>query len=227
MGMSVPLSTRTEERFTSEEPPVFVDRETRLSPVNDGYKQIFDLTVIVVFHIILAPVFLILWALIPLAIKMEDGGAVFFRQRRVGKGGRQFTTIKFRTMTETASREYPAMKDDPRITRVGRWLRDLHLDEMPQVLNVIRGEMSLVGPRPLPFSVMQHCLREAPGSLRRLRVLPGITGLAQIRGHYNIGSKDRMHYDDLYMERMSPSLDVRILLISPFSVVVRVWNSKC
>ena len=119
--------------------------------VRDGYKRAFDLAVIIIACILLFPLWLIIWTLVPLAIWLEDRGPVFYAQERVGRGGERFKVLKFRTMiqdAESLTGQVLAAEDDPRLTRVGKILRKLHLDEMPQVINIVRGEMSLVGPRP-------------------------------------------------------------------------------
>ena len=193
-----------------------------LSALNDGYKRVFDLTIILIGHIILSPIFLLLWTLIPLAIKMEDGGEIFFHQPRMGKNRQKFLIIKFRTMVEDAEKitgPILSPRDDPRITRVGRVLRWAHLDELPQVFNIIKGEMSLVGPRPEHFELEQKNLLKMPELSQRLRVLPGITGLAQTRGFYDSEVRDKVRYDNLYIKRMHPLLDLKLLLISPFIIL--------
>ena len=119
--------------------------------VRDGYKRAFDLTVIFIAYILLFPLWLIIWIFVPLAIWLEDRGPVFYAQERVGRWGRHFRVLKFRTMiqdAESLTGQVLAVEDDPRLTRVGKILRKFHLDEIPQVINIVRGEMSLVGPRP-------------------------------------------------------------------------------
>lgn len=141
-----------------------------------------------------------------LAIKWADGGSVFFRQERIGKGGRPFQVWKFRTMTDAP--DNPIFPDARRITGPGRLLRRLSLDELPQLINVARGEMSIVGPRPaLRYQVKRYNERQR----ERLLARPGITGLAQIRGRNRIGWNERIEYDLEYIERQSLMLDLRIL----------------
>ena len=131
-------------------------RETRAKKsvvIRDGYKRPFDLTIIVLAHILLFPLFVILWIGIPLVIWLGDRGTIYYVQERVGRSGRRFNVIKFRTMVRDAeSRTGPvwAAEQDSRATRVGlpRFLRTFRLDELPQVINILRGEMSIVGPRP-------------------------------------------------------------------------------
>lgn len=147
-------------------------------------------------------------------IKLSSPGPVFYRQQRVGKDGRVFTLYKFRTMVQDAEKELGpvlARRDDPRVTKVGRILRATRLDELPQVFNVLRGDMSLVGPRPeRPHFVKQHkALHEL-----RLAVKPGLTGLAQIRSFYDLKPKHKIKYDYLYIQRRSLLLNLYILFLT-------------
>jgi lipopolysaccharide/colanic/teichoic acid biosynthesis glycosyltransferase len=149
------------------------------------------------------------------AIKLEDGGPVFYRQRRVGLNGEEFELLKLRTMEVDAERKgagYAVNEGDPRITRVGRLLRRLSLDELPQLWNVVRGDMSLVGPRPtLSYQVDRY----TPRQRRRLEVRPGLTGWAQIHGRARLPWEDRIELDVWYVEHRSPWLDLRILVRTP------------
>ena len=149
------------------------------------------------------------------AIKLEDGGPVLYRQQRVGKDGVDFELLKLRTMRVGAEREgagYAVDRGDPRITRVGSVLRRLSLDELPQLWNVIRGEMSLIGPRPtLRYQVERYTPRQG----RRLEVKPGITGWAQIHGRARLPWDERIELDVWYVEHRSPWVDVKILARTP------------
>jgi lipopolysaccharide/colanic/teichoic acid biosynthesis glycosyltransferase len=153
-----------------------------------------------------------------LAIKLEDRGAVLFRQRRVGRGGAEFELLKLRTMVEGAESigaGAAVNKGDPRITRVGRALRRLSLDELPQLWNVVRGDMSLIGPRPtLAYQVERYTDRQR----RRLDVKPGITGWAQINGRAALPWDERIELDVWYVEHRSPWLDLKILLRTPLAL---------
>jgi lipopolysaccharide/colanic/teichoic acid biosynthesis glycosyltransferase len=153
-----------------------------------------------------------------LAVKLEDGGPVLYRQRRVGRGGEEFELLKLRTMVVGAERQgagWAVNEGDPRITRVGRVLRRLSLDELPQLWNVVRGEMSLVGPRPtLAYQVERY----TPRQRRRLDVKPGITGWAQIHGRARLPWEDRIELDVWYVEHRSPWVDARILLRTPLAL---------
>jgi lipopolysaccharide/colanic/teichoic acid biosynthesis glycosyltransferase len=153
-----------------------------------------------------------------LAIKLEDRGPVLYRQRRVGRGGEEFELLKLRTMVvgaETQGAGWAVNKGDPRITRVGRVLRRLSLDELPQLWNVVRGEMSLIGPRPtLAYQVERYTDRQR----RRLEVKPGITGWAQIHGRAKLPWDERIELDVWYVEHRSPLVDLRILLRTPLAL---------
>ena len=150
-----------------------------------------------------------------LAIKLADGGPVVYRQRRVGKDGREFELFKLRTMVVGAEQQgagWAVNRGDPRITRVGRLLRRLSLDEVPQLWNVVRGEMSLIGPRPtLAYQVEQY----TPRQRKRLDVKPGITGWAQIHGRASLPWEERIELDVWYVENRSPAVDLKILLRTP------------
>ena len=150
-----------------------------------------------------------------LAIKLVEGGPVLYRQRRVGKGGAEFELLKLRTMVVGAEQQgagWAVNQGDPRITGVGRVLRRLSLDEVPQLWNVVRGEMSLIGPRPtLAYQVEQY----TPRQRKRLDVRPGITGWAQIHGRASLPWEERIELDVWYVEHRSPAVDLKILLRTP------------
>ncbi len=156
-----------------------------------------------------------LLALAALAIKLEDRGPVLYRQTRVGKDGVDFDLLKLRTMVvgaETMGAGISVSEGDSRITRAGRILRRLSLDELPQLWNVVRGEMSVIGPRPtLRYQVEEYTPRQA----RRLEVRPGITGWAQIHGRATLPWADRIELDVWYVEHRSPLVDLRILARTP------------
>jgi len=156
-----------------------------------------------------------LLALAAIAVKLEDGGPVLYRQTRVGKDGTDFELLKLRTMVvgaETMGAGLAVDRGDPRITRSGRLLRKLSLDELPQLWNVVRGEMSVIGPRPtLRYQVEQYDERQR----ERLDVKPGITGWAQINGRAALPWADRIELDVWYVEHRSPRLDLRILARTP------------
>ena len=153
-----------------------------------------------------------------LAVKLEGGGPVLYRQTRVGRDGTDFELLKLRTMIQDAEKVgagYAVDEGDPRITRAGRLLRKLSLDELPQLWNVIRGEMSVIGPRPtLRYQVERYDARQR----RRLEVKPGITGWAQIHGRATLPWAERIELDVWYVDHRSPRLDLRILARTPLAL---------
>jgi exopolysaccharide biosynthesis polyprenyl glycosylphosphotransferase len=198
--------------------PLFELRPPVLAGTDWVVKKVFDFAVSLLVLLIGLP----LWLLISLAIKIDSRGPVFYRDRRVGVGEREFGMLKFRTMVEGAAEQQFVLEErneaggalfkirhDPRVTRVGRVLRRLSLDEAPQVLNVVRGEMSLVGPRPLPLRDYRQL---EPWHRKRYHVLPGITGLWQISGRSNLNFDDLVRLDFYYIENWSIWLDISILV---------------
>ncbi len=188
-------------------------------------KRVLDLTLASIACIPALPVI----ALAAVAIKLDSRGPVFHRAVRVGRGGRKFTFLKLRSMQVGAEElrglllhlnqaQGPAFKlhNDPRVTRVGRWLRKLSLDELPQLLHVLQGHMSLVGPRP-PFP--EEVERYEPWMLRRLSVRPGLTCLWQIRGRSDLNFEEWMRLDIEYVDRLSFWLDLRILALTVPAVI--------
>lgn len=180
-------------------------------------KRIFDISLC----LLILPIVTVVMMLCAVLIWLDDPGHVFFTQLRTGKGGRRFRMYKFRTMVTNAEElkqkyahlnelTWPDFKisNDPRVTRVGRILRKTSLDELPQLINVLRGEMSLVGPRPTSFDVNTYSLWHT----ERLEVLPGITGLWQISGRSNLDFDERLRLDIEYIENQSLWLDITILI---------------
>ena len=160
------------------------------------------------------------------AIKFEDGGPVFYRQRRVGLNGEEFELLKLRTMVvgaEARGAGFAVNERDPRITRVGRVLRRLSIDELPQLWNVARGDMSLIGPRPtLAYQVERY----TPRQRRRLDVKPGITGWAQIHGRARLPWEERIELDVWYVEHRSPWVDLRILARTPRALFAGTYKGE-
>jgi lipopolysaccharide/colanic/teichoic acid biosynthesis glycosyltransferase len=177
-------------------------------------RRVFDLVVAAVSLAIATP----LLALSALAIKLGDRGPVLYRQHRVGFRGREFDLLKLRTMVVDAEKQgagFAVNRGDPRITRVGRALRRLSLDELPQLWNVLRGEMSLIGPRPtLAYQVELY----TPRQRQRLDVKPGLTGWAQIHGRAQLPWDDRIELDVWYVEHRSLWVDLRILARTPLAL---------
>jgi exopolysaccharide biosynthesis polyprenyl glycosylphosphotransferase len=177
-------------------------------------KRIFDLLASAAIGLLAMPVMLAT----ALAIRIEDGGPVFYRQERVGRDNRVFNVLKFRSMRQDAEgdgRPQWATEADPRVTRVGNWIRKLRIDELPQMLNVFKGEMSFVGPRPeRAYFVTQLCEQIAYYNVRH-GIKPGITGLAQVRYRYGASVEDalqKLQYDLYYVKNNSLFLDLLILV---------------
>ena len=171
-------------------------------------KRTMDIVVSLAGLVVLGPIML----LIALLIKLDDGGAVFFRQRRATKGGKLFEVYKFRTMKEAGSINLSARTDDDRIKRVGKYLRKFRVDELPQLINILKGEMSLVGPRPEMVENVDKYTEELPEFSYRLRVKGGLTGYAQIAGKYNTSPKDKLVLDLMYIEKYSLWLDFKLIM---------------
>jgi lipopolysaccharide/colanic/teichoic acid biosynthesis glycosyltransferase len=185
-------------------------------------KRAIDLLLATILLLLTAP----LIGLAALAVWIEDRGLMLFRQTRVGFRGKDFELLKLRTMVTGAEQQgagYAVDRDDPRITRVGRLLRRLSIDELPQLWNVVRGQMSMVGPRPtLRYQVEQY----TPRQLRRLDVKPGITGWAQVNGRATIAWAERIELDVWYVEHQSLWLDVRILARTPLALITGTYKGK-
>jgi lipopolysaccharide/colanic/teichoic acid biosynthesis glycosyltransferase len=177
-----------------------------------------------------------LWALIALAIKIDDGGDVFYSQPRVGEGGREFRAYKFRSMVADAEAHVGARQatdGDPRITRVGRWLRATAMDELPQLWSIFRGDMSFVGPRALRPGEIEVggggqlvALEDVPGFEERCRVVPGLTGVAQIYAPRDIPRRHKFRYDRVYIRNRSFWLDVRLILLSFWITFRGTWEAR-
>jgi lipopolysaccharide/colanic/teichoic acid biosynthesis glycosyltransferase len=177
-----------------------------------------------------------LWGLIALAIKLDDGGPVFFGQERVGKDGSVFRVLKFRSMipnAEALSGALQASERDPRTTRVGRWLRATAMDELPQLLSIFRGDMSFVGPRALRPGEIEvngtgahEALEAVPGFDRRCAVKPGLTGVAQVYASRDIPRRRKFKYDLLYIRKQSFALDIRLIILSFWITFRGTWETR-
>lgn len=193
-----------------------------LQPWERRVKRLIDISVSLFSLIILSPLLL----LTAILIKLDSRGPVFFKQKRVGKNGKIFKVYKFRSMIQDAEKYTGpvwAGKKDPRITRVGRIIRKLRVDEFPQLFNVLNGDMSLVGPRPERPYFVDKLKREYPFYTRRLKVQPGVTGWAQVKGKYDTtieDVKEKLDYDLYYIENISLRLDFRIMIYT-ISVMLR------
>lgn len=175
-------------------------------------KRIFD----IVFSVCMLLLFLPFMLIIALGIKLEDAGPVFFRQKRVTKDGRVFEILKFRSMVTDAEKDgvRPCTTNDGRITHIGRMIRAMRLDEMPQLVNILKGDMSLVGPRPERVEYVEKYTAGLPEFTYRLRVRGGLTGYAQIYGKYNTSAEDKLKMDLMYIERQSLLLDLQLIFLT-------------
>ena len=181
-----------------------------------------DVVVSLCVLIIGLPFFLFIAAV----IRLDSRGPILYSQERVGRGGRTFTLYKFRSMKHNAEKKTGpvwAGKDDPRVTKIGRILRKLHIDEFPQFINVLKGDMALVGPRPERPSFVDNLRSKIPLYERRMNIKPGITGWAQVKHKYDeslTDVKDKLRYDLFYLENMSLALDLKIIL-STVGIIVK------
>jgi lipopolysaccharide/colanic/teichoic acid biosynthesis glycosyltransferase len=176
-----------------------------------------------------------LWLAFAAAIKLEDGGPVFYRQDRVGQFGRVFSAMKFRSMrpdAEAATGAVQATSGDPRVTRVGRVMRATAMDELPQLWNILRGDMSFVGPRALRPGEIEVdggqlvALEDVPGFEHRIAVRPGLTGIAQVYAPRDVTRRHKFRYDRLYVANQSWRLDVRLILLSFWISVLGTWETR-
>jgi len=170
------------------------------------FKRIIDFVIALVGLIVLSPLFLILWIWLSIANK---GAGAFFVQERPGKDEKIFKVIKFKTMNDRRDEKGDLLPDSERLTTIGRWIRSLSLDEIPQLINVLKGDMALIGPRPL---LVQYLPLYDEVQRRRHEVRPGMTGWAQVKGRNAISWQEKFAYDVWYVDNLSLSLDIKILL---------------
>jgi sugar transferase EpsL len=182
-------------------------------------KRLFDLALTIPGFLLVSPIL----AITALAIRISDGSPVLFRQSRPGIGGRIFTNFKFRSMRDLRDAQGYLLPDLQRISALGRFVRSTSLDELPELLNVLRGEMSLVGPRPLLVAYLE---RYSPDQARRHQVLPGITGWAQINGRNALTWEDKFRLDVWYVDHWSLRLDIKILALTLWKVLKREGVSQ-
>ena len=179
-----------------------------------GGKRLFDIVVATLLLIAVAPILTVA----ALAVRFALGRPVFWRQLRPGLNGQPFLMTKFRTMTSATDTRGHLLPDEQRMTSVGRLLRSSSLDELPELWNVVKGDMSLVGPRPL---LMQYLDRYTPEQARRHEVRPGITGLAQVSGRNALGWDEKFALDVRYVDNLSPWLDAKLLALTVWNVLTR------
>ena len=200
--------------------PLLLVRSKGLNSWQRLMKRLLDIVLCLIAMIVALPIMLI----VAIAIKCEDGGPVFYRQDRVTLDGKVFSILKFRSMIVNAEKNgisQPATDRDPRITKVGRVIRATRIDELPQILNILKGDMSIVGPRPERVEHVEKYTAEIPEFEYRLKVKGGLTGYAQIYGKYNTSAYDKLRLDLMYIEHYSLMLDIKLILMT-----VRIMLSK-
>ncbi len=204
-------------------PPLIEIPPHVMPPLERNLKRAFDIAFSLAVMTLGAPVYL----LTAVAVKLSSPGPVLFRQERIGQFGRPFTIYKFRTMYVDAEKDGPRLSEgqsDPRVTPVGRFLRKTRLDELPQFFNVLKGDMSVVGPRPERAVFIRKIIEQAPEYRLILKVRPGITGLAQVKRGYTFtldDMLDRLRWDLIYIQNMSLWLDLKIILLTIITVLRR------
>lgn len=209
------IVVRGAEEITLFDTPLLLVKGRGLTLIQRFFKRILDLTVCLIAMIPAAPIMLC----VALAIKIEDQGPVFYRQKRVTINGKVFEILKFRSMIVDAekggySMDMRASGKDPRITKVGSFIRACRMDELPQILNIIRGDMSLVGPRPERVENTEKYREDIPEFEDRLKVKGGLTGYAQIYGKYNTTAYDKVRLDLMYIENYSLLLDIKLIFMT-------------
>ena len=207
------IMLRGGENNTLFDTPLLLVRGTGLTPVQRIVKRTMDIILSLLALIITAPIMVV----VAIAIKLEDGGPVFYKQKRVTRNGREFDILKFRSMIVDAEKDgkaRPATDRDPRITRVGNVIRAIRIDELPQILNILKGDMSIVGPRPERVGGMEEYSSQMPEFKFRLKVRGGLTGYAQIYGKYNTSPYDKLRLDLMYIENYSLLMDIKLILMT-------------
>ena len=193
--------------------PLLLVKGTGLTPAQRVGKRMMDIVLCAIAMIPAAPIM----AVVALAIKLEDGGPVFFKQKRMTRNGREFDILKFRSMIVDAEKYAGAVlatDNDPRITKVGKVIRATRLDEIPQILNILKGDMSIVGPRPERKVIADEYCKDIPEFAYRLKVRGGLTGYAQIYGKYNTSAYDKLRLDLMYIENYSLMLDIKLIILT-------------
>ncbi|WP_349408721.1 exopolysaccharide biosynthesis polyprenyl glycosylphosphotransferase [Pseudalkalibacillus sp. SCS-8] len=173
-------------------------------------KRVLDILIAIIGLLLTLPILL----LVSIAIKLESPGSILYFQERVGKDGKYFNIIKLRSMYSDAEKKGAqwAIKNDPRVTMIGAFIRKTRIDEIPQLINVLKGDMSIIGPRPERPIFTAQFNKELPGFVNRLAVKPGITGWAQVNGGYEISPQEKLEFDLFYIENMSIKLDLKIIV---------------
>ena len=218
------ILVRGADEITLFDTPLLLTKGQGLTSAQRFAKRAMDL---VLCGIALIPGSVIM-CIVALAVKLEDHGPVFYRQERVTKDGKKFQILKFRSMIVDAEKEgksIPATDHDPRITKVGRVIRATRLDELPQLLNILKGDMSIVGPRPERTEHVEKYSEEIPEFAYRMKVKGGLTGYAQIYGKYNTSAYDKLRLDLMYIENNSLLLDIKLILMT-FQIMVKKESTE-
>ncbi|MFC1870786.1 sugar transferase [Chloroflexota bacterium] len=197
--------------------------------MNRFAKRALDLCLAIIGLVLSIP----FWIFLCPVIYLQDWGPVLFLQERCGKGGHSFRIIKFRTMQKPTDGKHLvlSLENDPRVTRAGRWLRTTALDELPVLINILKGDMSFVGPKPLPFIIdrpnsLYAEISQVPDYDIRIKVRPGLTGMAQVYTSKDIDHATKFNFDKLYVERMSFWLDVKLIILSFWIAFMGKWESR-
>lgn len=207
------IMLRGGKNITLFDTPLLLVKGTGLTPAQRVVKRGMDILLSFIALVVAA----VPMALVAIAIKLEDGGPVFFKQKRMTRGGREFEILKFRSMIVDAEKYAGAVLatgDDPRITKVGKFIRATRLDEIPQILNILKGDMSIVGPRPERKVIADEYCKDIPEFSYRLKVRGGLTGYAQIYGKYNTSAYDKLRLDLMYIENYSLMLDIKLIILT-------------
>lgn len=214
---------RSSENIHLFDTPLYLARNQGLHPEQRFAKRAMDIVLALIASVISLPFVLI----IALLIKLEDGGPVFYSQERLTEGGRKFMILKFRSMRVNSEKEGArlAAKGDSRITKVGKVIRATHLDELPQIYNILKGDMSFVGPRPEREEIANEYQEDIPEFGFRLKVKAGLTGYAQVYGKYNTTPYDKLKLDLTYVENYSIWLDIKLMLLT-FKIMFQKENTE-
>lgn len=205
------IIVRSAEELNLFDTPLFLNRNIGMRKGNAFVKRLMDIIISLVALILFSPLFLI----VSILIKLEDGGPVFFRQERCTIGGKRFMILKFRSMIVDAEKDgkpIPAKEKDPRITKIGSFIRATRIDEFPQLINILKGDMSIVGPRPERVEHVEKYTKEIPEFVLRHMVKGGLTGYAQVYGKYNTKPLDKLKLDLIYIMNYSLLMDLQIIL---------------
>lgn len=202
-----------------EDRPFFCCEKYRLDRSEECIKRMFDIFCSSIALVLLIP----LYILIAICIKLEDGGPVIYKQLRCTKDGKEFYIYKFRSMVMEAEPDGARLagQKDKRITRIGAFLRNTKLDELPQMINILKGDMSVVGPRPERPELIREIIKEVPEFGFRTYVKAGLTGYAQVQGNYATSPLDKLKWDLMYIHQYSFALDLKIIIMTPFIIFIR------